>query len=83
MTPEEQYKKNLALIDRKNPDLAKNLDNLPLTGIRLVPGPNGHVIGQIWDLNNRTWLPLCDPNDPAGETNLDVEGTRSADHVAL
>jgi hypothetical protein len=83
MTPEEQYKKNLALIDRKNPELAKNLDALPITGIRLVPGPSGHVIGQVWDMNNRQWLPLCDPNDPVGESVKDIEGSRSEEQVAL
>jgi len=83
MTPEEQYQKNLQLIDKKNPDLAKNLDQLPITGIRLVPGPNGQIIGQIWDINNRQWLPLCDPNDPVGESLKDIEGSRSEDAVAL
>ena len=83
MTAEEQYKKNLALIDKKNPELAKNLDQLPITGLRLMPGPNGHVVGQIWDMNNRQWVPLCDLNDPVGESLLDIEGTRSEDAVAL
>jgi hypothetical protein len=76
MTPEETYKKNLALIDRKNPELAKNLDNLPITGLRLSPGPNGYLIGQIWDLNNRQWVAMCDPNDPVSEALLDIEGKR-------
>jgi hypothetical protein len=76
MTPEEQFQANLNLIKTKNPDLADNLNNMPITGLRLLPSPQaaGKIVGQIWDLANNQWLPLCDPNDPEGEALKDVEG---------
>lgn len=75
-TAEERYQANLELIRGQNSGLAENLNNMPITGVRLLPSPNteGRIVGQIYDLANAQWLPLCDPNDPEGEALKDVEG---------
>lgn len=84
-TSEERYQANLELIGKKNPELAKNISQMPITGIRLVPSPsdNEKIIGQIWDMENKVWLPLCDPNDPVGEAIKDVEGRENGQGLYL
>lgn len=72
---EELYQKNLNLIRAASEDLAKQIDEMPITGVRLMPSASNPdiLIGQVWDVQTQMWVPLCDENDPITQAKNDVD----------
>ena len=73
MTADERFQANLALVATKSPGLAEQLQQFPLAGIHLLPGPTGHLDGRLWSVQHQAWVPLCNPQDPLGEARHDVD----------
>lgn len=73
MTTTETFHANLAIIAKKNAQLAHNLSQVPLIGIQLAPSKQGALTGCLWDLHGQQWVPFHGSEDPIAEAKRDVE----------
>lgn len=78
---EELYQKNLTLIRAASEELATQIDEMPITGVRMMPSASNPdiIIGQVWDVQSQVWVPLCDENDPITQAKNDVDAFYNRD----
>ncbi len=75
MTPDEQFAANCALLAQRPgmEQMPAQLQAFPITNIQLVPGTQGQLYGQVWDVPSQTWTALCSPHDPIAEAEKDCD----------
>lgn len=66
LSAEDQYAANCAVLAAQPAmaPLLAQLAQMPLVNLQLQPGPEGALIGCVWDVPSQTWVPLCDLQRP-------------------
>lgn len=79
LSPEARFAINCEIIRQKRPEILADLQRFPLTNLQLGPLACGETGGQVYDVTQQTYVPLCHPDHPMAAAEADAQQIYSRD----
>ena len=66
MHAEAQFQANLTFLGTHptHSQMYEQIHACPLTNLKLLPTPSGHLYGEVFDIQSQMWSALCHPENP-------------------